>query len=247
MTDIVCDASSIISLATNCLLWLLPSLRERMEGNFIIPPSVRRELIDKPLKSTRYRFEAIRVVRALEQGDIVIPEDPELKTRVAVDAEQLLSWGNSIFAIGRPRKGRSGRYAKIFHLGEAEAVAMTRHMETNVLLIDEKTTRFLIEDPQELVRIIERRTKAKVYVNDHSLQQFMTYTKDIQIIRSAELALAAYEAGLFRAFRSDGIDQERHIVSGVLHAIRNSGCAIGSSEIDDYVSLEFGEVRADEE
>jgi len=247
MTDIVCDASSIISLATNCLLWLLPPLRERMDGDFIIPPSVRRELVDKPLKSTRYRFEAIRVIRALDQGDVIIPEGPELKTRVAVDAEQLLSWGNSIFAIGRPRKGRSGRYAKIFHLGEAEAVALTRHLDTNVLLIDEKTTRFLIEDPMELERIIERRTKAKVFINEDSLQKFLTYTKNIRIMRSAELALAAYEAGLFRSFRSSEIDQERNIVSGLLHAIRNSGCAIGSSEIDEYVSLEFGEVSNDEE
>ena len=59
MKSIVFDTGSIISLVTTNLLWTLKRLKKRYKGDFLIPGSVKSELIDRPLKSKKFRLEGI--------------------------------------------------------------------------------------------------------------------------------------------------------------------------------------------
>jgi len=54
----VFDAGSIISLTTNNLLWLLPPLKERFGGSFLITNGVADELIKKPLATRKYKLDS---------------------------------------------------------------------------------------------------------------------------------------------------------------------------------------------
>lgn len=235
--DLVCDASSIITLSTNCLLWILKPLKKYMEGNFYIPLSVQKELINIPLKSNKYRFEALRVVNAIENENILVFNDEKHIDNITKDADRIQSWANSIF-ITKKKKNIT-----LFHIGEAQAIALTKHLNTNALLIDEKTTRLLIEAPDMLKNIIQKRSKTKITVNEHALEQFTQYIENMSIIRSSELAMVAYEKGVFNNFLQSHVFNRRfdeELINGVLFAIKNSGCAITKKEIEEYIEIEVG-------
>lgn len=236
--DLVCDASSIITLSTNCLLWLLPPLKKSMKGQFFIAPSVKKELIDVPLKTARYKFEALRVISAIENNSLTVFEDTDALKRIYRDADRLLSWANSAFMT------RKKKNLTLLHIGEAQTISLAKYLKCDVILIDEKTTRLLIEAPDELKKIIEKRSKSQIKVNNKSLQNFLNYTKDLKIIRSAELVIVAYEQGLFSKYLYSsklGYSLEKELIEGILFAIKNSGCAITVQEITEYSDMETGD------
>ena len=49
MKSLVFDSSSIISLATNNLLWLLRPLKKQFKGDFYISKSIKHEIVDHPM------------------------------------------------------------------------------------------------------------------------------------------------------------------------------------------------------
>ena len=61
MKSIVFDTSSVITIATNSLLWTLEPLKDQFKGEFFITESVHEELVDHPLNSRRYKLEAIMI------------------------------------------------------------------------------------------------------------------------------------------------------------------------------------------
>ena len=68
MKTIVLDSSSIISLATNDLLWLLRDLKNFADVRFLIPENVKKELVDNPLNTKYYKLEAIMINNYISQG-----------------------------------------------------------------------------------------------------------------------------------------------------------------------------------
>ena len=59
MKCLVFDSGPIISLTTNNLLWILEPLKNKFKGRFVITEGVRKELIDKPLTTKKFKFEAL--------------------------------------------------------------------------------------------------------------------------------------------------------------------------------------------
>lgn len=70
MKSIIFDAGPIISLATNNLLWILKPLKKYFNGKFYITDAVKRELVDKPFETKKFKFEAIQVEKLIEEGVI---------------------------------------------------------------------------------------------------------------------------------------------------------------------------------
>ena len=56
MKSLVFDSSTIITLAMNNLLSLLKPLKEKFQGEFYIPLSVKEEIIDVPFRSKKFKF-----------------------------------------------------------------------------------------------------------------------------------------------------------------------------------------------
>jgi len=62
MKALVFDTGPIITLAMNNLLWLVKEMKDKFNGEFYITESVKRECVDRPLTSKKYKYEAIQVL-----------------------------------------------------------------------------------------------------------------------------------------------------------------------------------------
>jgi len=227
MRSIIFDASPIISLTTNNLLWLLENLRDRFKGNFYISPTVKKELVDKPLATKKFKFEALQVLKKINDGVIEVVENPLINEKT----NKLLEIANKCF------KAR-GNWIRIVHYGEIESIALYSHMNSDAFVIDERTTRVLIENPKRLVNILRHTLHTNIEINNENLKEFKKLTKDIKIIRSVELVTIAYELGLLNNYLLNIPDPNKTLLDSVLWGVKLNGCAVSKKEIDELIRLE---------
>ena len=217
MKKIVCDASSLISMSDNCLLWLLPSYKTE----FIVPEEVRREIIDRPIKNERFEFKAMRLQQAIDAGMIKVVSSKGVSSR----ATEIANLANSLFRYGK-------HDVKLIHGGEAESIALMEKQGIQTLLIDERTTRLVIEDRVSLKKYIQKRTGFHLKVNNMVEKQLGEDFGHIDVIRSTELIAWAYEQGLLAKF-----GHGKELLHASLYGLKYSGCAISRDEIEEYMKL----------
>jgi len=231
MKIIIFDTGPIITLSVNALLWILYPLKKRFRGKFLITPSVERELIDTPLKGKKYKFEALRVQDMLNEKIFEIIDKKEIQRK----AKQLKELANSCF---RAR----GTNLKIVHEAEIESLAAAVLLNANALVVDERTTRTLIEDPESLEKLLEHKLGKDVVVDKDNLKKFKQEVKDIKVIRSVELVTVAYKMGLLNKYvtadHTVNIKMKNILLYSALWALKLYGCAISGKEIDEIVHLE---------
>ncbi len=215
---IVCDSSSLIALTESCLLGVLEMLSPKVRGGFVISPRVKQECIDRPFNMRSHALTAVRLKDALNRGAFRLVTE---NTEDAIKDIELVA--NNIFHV-------KGRPLEIIHLGEADMIATARVMGTRNILIDERTTRMLVEDPEKLRAHLEREFTRKVEVNEDYLGRFEKETKDLVILRSSELVMIAYERDYFKKFGS----LEKRAVEAALYGLKFNGCGISFSEIDEF-------------
>jgi predicted nucleic acid-binding protein len=214
MKQVCCDSSSIITLSTNCLLWLL----DKFDCEFMIPNFVKKEVVDNPLNSTKYSFEAMRNGLCIGSSLKVEQTNPELR-------DQIIKLSNSLFTC-------RGRPIEIIQYGEADALALAIEKKVNMLLVDEKNTRLLIEDKRILKKVMERRTGKDLEINSEASKKLDELLKGIKVIRSSELVAVAINRGLL-----DWPYPKKELVRSSLTSLKYSGCAISSSEIIEITNI----------
>ena len=191
MSSIVFDTGPIISLATNNLLWLLENLKERYKGDFLIPKDVQKELVEVPLEIKRFKLEALQVNREINKGNLKVIEDP----RIQILEQELLQLANSCFkAKGFP--------IKIVQKGEMAAVATALIFNSDAIVIDERTARELIENPEKIAELMSYKLKTKIEVDKTCLDKIKSKFGSLKVIRSIELAMVGYELGWFDKYLS---------------------------------------------
>lgn len=225
MKSLIFDTGPIISLVTNNSLWILKPLKQKFNGEFYITQKVKKELIDKPLRTKKFKFEAITILEYINDGTLKIS-----KQSVYPKAEILLSLANNIFKI-------KNKYLNIVSKGEMEALALTSNLKANALVIDERTTRMLLENQSALTKILSNKLHAKVTIDKNNLKKFQKELTKINIIRSSELLTIAYELGLFNKYLKNGVNK-RTLLDGLLWGTRLRGCSISTQEINDIIRLE---------
>ena len=72
MKYLIFDTSSLISITTNNLLNIFEQLQKKFQGEFIIAKSVKREIIDVPSKSKKFKLESIQISTLVDKGVIKI-------------------------------------------------------------------------------------------------------------------------------------------------------------------------------
>ncbi|MBI5066313.1 hypothetical protein HZA97_08820 [Candidatus Woesearchaeota archaeon] len=224
MKALVFDTGPIISLATNNLLQLLPKLQEKFKGDFFITQGVHYEIIERPLKSRRFKFEALQVERRIEQGVLQVYNDK----RITEKAKQILSQVNSCF------KAR-GKYIQAVQLAEVETLVLAKEINADAVIIDELITRLLIENPEEIVKIMTHRLGEKVEVNKANLKQMQKQFKQIKVLRSAELVTIAFEMGILDKYLVNIPQARKELLEGLLWGVKLNGCAITEKEIDEIL------------
>jgi hypothetical protein len=218
---IIFDASTIISLSMNGLLPELRKLKELFKGKFVIPEEVRVEIIDRAIGIKRFELEALRSKQLIETGILELPESLGInKTEISQRTFELLDLANEMFISNKEE-------IKIVHKGEAACLALSRILDEkgiqNLIAMDERTVRMLIEKPQNLKALLERKLHTKIMFKKDNFEKF----KGFKIIRSAELIYVAYKNNLIN------IKNNENLLDALLYALKFKGCAISHEEIEE--------------
>ena len=226
--SIFLDSGPVISLSINSLLWVLEALQKQPTITFSIVSSVKREIMDRPLATKKFKFEALQVERLIEQGTLKVIDKPEFKGK----ALQLLDLANNVFwAHNAP--------IRIVQLGEMETLAAAAGLGTNRVVMDERITRSLIETPEQLHKLMEMRLHTKLHMDTVRLEDFRALVRHVELIRSAELVTIAYEKGLLNNYVVKVPNAKKELLESVLWGVKLAGCAISEQEIKELVSLEL--------
>ncbi len=228
MKSLIFDAGPIISLATNNLLWILEPLKKEFNGNFYITDAVKHELVDRPLETKKFKFEAIQVERLIENRILEIIDSSFIRQKTPA----LLDTANEIFKA-------YNNYIKIVHFAEMSVIAAAADLNADAIAIDEKTTRFLIENPKMIVEILRKTLHTPIGINENNLKEFKNTTKSIKTIRSIELVAIAYEHGLLDNYITKIPDARKNLLESVLWGVKLNGCAVSKDEIEQIVRMEI--------
>jgi len=227
LKSIVFDAGPIISLAINDLLWLLEPLKKRFKGYFYISKAVKKEIVDKPLTTKRFKFEALKVLHYIDNGTISIFDNIEIKnkTKLLLDLAN-----NSFIAHSQP--------INIVHYGEMSGIAACILNNSNTYVVDERTTRLLMENLDKLKNILRHTLHTGIKIDYNKLKEFQKITKQIKVIRSVELVTIAYELGLLDKYLTNIPNPKQTILESVLWGVKLNGCAISKREIEQIMKIE---------
>ncbi len=218
---IVCDSGSLISLTSSCLMDLLYFFSKK-DIKFVIPPAVKEEAVDYPVRRgiKRFLFSALRINNAIKNGTLTAVEDPG----ISIETRRMMELANNMFFV-------RGKPLKLIHAGESEMLVLAHQVGIDYLLIDERTTRMLIEAPFRLKEHLEKEFGINVMINKNNFKQFREMFGSMNVIRSSELVMLAYDYGFFNKFE----DMKKQVLEAALYRIKFSGCSIGFDEIREYL------------
>lgn len=221
MKCIIFDASTLISLSMNGLIDELRKLKKVFDGKFIITNEVKGEVIDKPVKIKRFELEALRTKQLFEEKILELPDSIGIEgKRISVKADEIMELANGMFESSRGD-------VRIIHLGEASCLALIKLLKDKdvdcAFAIDERTTRMLIEKPQNLKELLQKKLHTRIDLKKESFEYF----KDFKVLRSTELVYISYKKGLIEL--KDG----SLVLDALLYALKFKGCSISSEEIEE--------------
>ncbi len=228
MKSLIFDAGPVISLATNNLLWILEPLKKEFNGKFYITRAVRRELVDRPLETKKFKFEAIQVEKLIENGVLEVTDN----SFIGEATPRLLNTANHVFKA-------YNNYMRIVHFAEMSVIAAAISLKADAIVIDEKTTRFLIENPRMMIDTLKKTLHTSIIINENNLKEFKNNTRNIKTIRSIELVTIAYEHGILDSYITKIPNARRNLLESVLWGVKLNGCAVSKDEIEQIVKIEI--------
>jgi hypothetical protein len=223
MKYLIFDAGPIISLTMNGLLPILEKLREIFDGEFILTPQVKREVIDRPMKVKKYELEGLKVKNLLERG-ILVPSSKVIPNqKLDREIRRVTKILNSVL-----QDETTGEKINLLHEGEASCLAFSNLCKCdNVIVVDERTTRMIVEAPENLKSLMERKLHTQLKIDEAVLQGI----KKFRFIRSSELLYIAYKKDLV------GLKKDKTLLDALMYGVKSKGAAISSREIEEMKKL----------
>jgi predicted nucleic acid-binding protein len=219
--DLIFDAGPIINFAMNGLLPLFKKIKKEFKGDFLITKEVKQEIIDTPLEIKRFELEALQIKelfdeKIIKHADISEKEVDELRNK----REEIMRIANSTFFTNKTS-------IHLLDKGECAALALSLILKNeNIIVIDERTTRMLCENPENLRKLLEKKLHTKVNANVKNYEFF----KKFKIIRSTELAYIAYKKGLYEI-------KDPQVLDAMLFGLKFKGCSISEEEINEIKKM----------
>jgi hypothetical protein len=203
----------------------LKKLRENFDGKFIITREVKGEIIDRSINIKRFELEALKLKKLFDDKILELPsafgvDDKEISRRT----QKILDTANKTFRS-------EGKDIHLLDVGEVSCLALGRLLEEKkidfLLAVDERTTRMLIEKPENLERLLENKLHTKIYANKENFKFF----RGFKLIRSVELAYVAYKKNL--------VDLKNgQVLDALLYALKFKGCSVSEDEIREIEKLD---------
>ena len=218
---IIFDSGPLINFAMNGLLPTLKKLKQDFDGEFLITKEVKREIIDYPQTIKRFELESLQLEEMFKEGiikhaDISDKQVDEIRTK----REEIMKLANNTFFA-------NGRSIHLLDKGECAALALASiTKEPNVVAVDERTTRMICENPENLRKLLQK----KLHTDISAKKQNYDFFKKFKIIRSTELAYIAYKKGLFEL-------KDPRALDATLYALKFHGCSISEEEIEELKKL----------
>lgn len=236
MKYLIFDAGPIISLTMNGMLYVIEKLKENFDGEFILTPQVVREVVDRPMKIKKYKLEAIQVRDMIERGVFKMSSEVVPNQKLDAEIKRILKVTGGVL-----RATQTGEKIKIIHEGEAACLAFSSLCGADntlansnkkagarcVIVIDERTTRMLVEAPQSLKKMMEKKLHTPLKAELSLLDEL----KNFKFIRSSELLFVAYKKGLIP------IKKSKDLLDALLYGVKFKGAAISSVEIEEMKKL----------
>jgi len=223
-STIVFDTGPIISLTVTNLLWILEEFKMKFGTSFALPIGVKHELVDKPLETRRFKFEAIQVQRLLERNIFSLVPEENIRGR----ALELLRLANSLLSF-------KGKPIQIVQQGEMETLACAIEYRASAVVIDERITRLLIENPLGLKNLMEKRLHMSLYLDMRVLKKLKEELSNLIVFRSIELVTISFEVGILDPLIVHIPHAKRELLESVLWGVKLAGCSVGEDEINMIV------------
>ncbi len=213
------DASSLIALGQTCLLDILAGLKQKTGSEFFIPELVFQEVVSRPLQIKRFELNAVRIKKAID-SNVFSVESLQNQS----DFWEIDDIANNCFFI-------ESRPVRLLQGGEIAALALSKQLNAKGFVIDERTTRLLIEAPEKLQQLMQRRRKKNISVRMENVKRMQSGFSYLNIVRSVELIALAFEHGLLEQM----LPKSKQSLEAALYAAKYSGCAVSSREIDLFL------------
>jgi predicted nucleic acid-binding protein len=217
--SLIFDAGPIINFAMNGMLNVLEDLQKEFKGDFLITKEVKEEIIDRPLTIDRFEFQAFQIQELFKKGVI---KHAEIDSKQVIELKRIrdeyMKVANSTFKTKK-------KYVHLIDKGEAAALALSSILDYVPLVVDERTTRVLCENPQNLRKLLEKKLHTSVKAHAENYFKFEKF----KIIRSTELVYIAYKKGLL------GI-KDKGILKAALYGVKFKGCSVSDKEIKEVAS-----------
>jgi len=214
MKALIFDSSPIITLALNDLLRILEPLKDSFNGEFFITEPVKYELFDKSIETKRFKLEALMIQDLIDKGIFKVKKDKMLFDEM----QKIMNIANNTFKT-------ESAGIKIIHDGEASCLALYKLLpfEDKAIVVDERTTRMLCENPVNFHKLLEKKHHVSIKANEVNYDFFRKF----RIIRSSELVYIAFKKKII-SFNFPN----REVLDALLFALKFKGCSISYNEIN---------------
>lgn len=217
----VIDSGTMITFSSTCLMNVFVNFVKKNNLNLIVSNDVASESVWKPLSNKRFALNAARIKHLFNSGVVKVINSNDSDPL----EDKILSIANTCFYS-------NGLPITIIQRGEAEALALAKINNANILFIDERTTRSLFENPLRLKQVLEKRRQENIVLKMKQVNLLRSMFLDLKIFRSVDIIALAYEQDLF-----DGeFDHGKLELEAALYATKFAGCSVSEKEIDDYLA-----------
>ena len=209
-------------MGMTCMLPVLYRFSKKEKASIILPQGVYEESVIRPLRIKRFELNAVKIRECVRAGWMTVANlDREAKALT----EEILHIANGIFSIG-------GKPLTIVHRGEAEMLAMVKQVNAKAILIDERNTRLIVEEPNKMKGHLQRRMQKNITVDKEHLNQLKELFGGISVIRSVDVMGLAYEG----RYLEPSLPRSRESMEAVLFALKYSGCSTTVDELKEYIA-----------
>jgi hypothetical protein len=212
------------------LLGVLSYFKNGFDVRFVIGERVLNETVKRAVESKKFRLEGFRVLEIIKSGVIEIVNNDEVKRLT----EEIIHSSNKCFVA-------KNNPINIIHWGEAEMLAIAKHLQAKTVMVDERTTRLLVESPSNLKEQQEKKLHTTVEIVSGELDKVKAFLGDLKVVRSTELSVLAFENSYFSNYEQEQVlnldNKRQRILGGLLWSLKLNGCAITVQEIDSYLNL----------
>lgn len=217
MNYIIFDSGPLINFSMNGVLYILKRLREKFNGKFFITSEIKRETMDYPETIKRFELEALHLKALFKENIIEMPKLTSVQQKeFEKTKDEIMNIANSTFYAGE-------KNIHIIDKGEAASLALSKIIkEPNVIAVDERTTRMLCENPENLRKLLEKKLHTKINANKKNYDFF----RNFKIIRSTELIYMADKMKLFEL-------KDPRALDAMLYAMKYKGCSVSEQEIEE--------------